>query len=70
MKQVRKLAMCAVLTALALGLSLAERFIPRGLVRPRPGIKLGLANVVTLLTLCPVGPGGHGGHQPGGARAL
>ena len=57
MKQVRKLAMCAVLTALALGLSYAERFIPLGLVVPLPGIKLGLANVVTLLTLCLVGPG-------------
>ena len=57
MKQARKLAMCAVLTALALGLSYAERFIPLGLVVPLPGIKLGLANVVTLLTLCLVGPG-------------
>lgn len=53
----RSLALCAVLTALALGLSYAERMIPLGLVAPLPGIKLGLANVVTLVTLCLAGPG-------------
>ena len=37
--------------ALALALSYAERFIPLQLVIPMPGIKLGLANVVTLVAL-------------------
>lgn len=54
---VKKLALCAVLTALALGLSYAERTIPLGLVIPIPGIKLGLANVVTLFALCFLGAG-------------
>ena len=52
----RRLALSAVLTALALGLSYAERAIPLGLVIPLPGIKLGLANVVTLFALCALGP--------------
>ena len=51
----RRLALSAVLTALALGLSYAERAIPLGLVIPLPGIKLGLANVVTLFALCALG---------------
>lgn len=54
---VRKIALCAVLTALALGLSYAERMIPLGLIIPLPGIKLGLANVVTLFALCFLGAG-------------
>ena len=37
--------------ALALALSYTERFIPLQLVVPLPGIKLGLANVVTLVAL-------------------
>ena len=37
--------------ALALALSYAERFIPLQLVIPLPGVKLGLANVVTLVVL-------------------
>ncbi len=49
MKRTKKLALCALLTALALGLSFMERFIP--LPIPLPGIKLGLANVVTLIAL-------------------
>lgn len=53
----RSLALCALLTALALGLSYAERAIPLGLAVPVPGIKLGLANVVTLSALCLLGPG-------------
>ena len=40
----RRLALSAVLTALALGLSYAERAIPLGLV-PLPGIKIGRAHV-------------------------
>ncbi len=37
--------------ALALALSYTERFIPLQLVIPLPGIKLGLANIVTLVVL-------------------
>ena len=47
----KKLALCGLLTALALGLSYAERFLPLQLLIPLPGIKLGLANVVTLAAL-------------------
>lgn len=37
--------------ALALALSYTERFIPLQLVIPLPGVKLGLANIVTLVAL-------------------
>lgn len=37
--------------ALALALSFTERFIPLQMLIPLPGIKLGLANVVTLVAL-------------------
>lgn len=37
--------------ALALALSFTERFIPLQMLVPLPGIKLGLANVVTLVAL-------------------
>lgn len=47
----KKLALCGVLTSLALALSYLERFIPLQLVIPLPGIKLGLANIVTLIAL-------------------
>ena len=49
--KIKRLTLCALLTALALVLSLAEKMIPLGLVVPVPGIKLGLANVVTLFAL-------------------
>lgn len=39
------------MTALALALSYAERWIPLQLVIPLPGVKLGLANIVLLLAL-------------------
>lgn len=51
MTKAKKIAFCAVMIALALALSYAERFIPLQLVVPMPGIKLGLANVVTLVAL-------------------
>ena len=54
---VRKLTISALLTALALALSYVERFIPLNLLVPLPGIKLGLANVVTLFSLFSLGPG-------------
>lgn len=53
MTRTKKLALCAIFTALALGLSFMERFIP--LPIPLPGIKLGLANVVTLIALSLLG---------------
>ena len=42
----RQLALCAVLTALALGLSTLENLFPVTLLIPLPGVKLGLANIV------------------------
>ena len=51
MKQTKQLALGAVLVAMALGLSYIERFIPLNLLVPLPGIKLGLANIITLLVL-------------------
>ncbi len=51
MTRTKKLTLCAVLTALALALSYTERFIPLQLLIPLPGIKLGLANIVSLVTL-------------------
>ena len=43
-----RLTRCAVLTALALALSLAERAIPLAVLFPLPGLRLGLANLVTV----------------------
>lgn len=48
---VKKLARLSLLLALALALSYAERLIPLELLIPLPGVKLGLANVVTLFVL-------------------
>ena len=44
----KQLALCAVLTALALGLSVMENLFPVTAVIPLPGVKLGLANIVTV----------------------
>lgn len=52
----KQLTLCAVLTALALALSYLENFIPLSLAIPIPGVKLGLANVVTLFALYVLGP--------------
>ena len=51
MTKARRIALCGGLTALALALSLAERMIPIQLLIPIPGVKLGLANVVTMFAL-------------------
>ena len=51
----RQLALCAVLTALALGLSTLENLFPVTLVIPLPGVKLGLANIVTVFALYQLG---------------
>ena len=53
----RSIALCAVLTALALGLSTLENLFPVTLVVPLPGVKLGLANIVTVFALYALGPG-------------
>lgn len=47
----KKLTTAAMLTALALILSYIERFIPLEMLLPLPGVKLGLANTVTLFAL-------------------
>lgn len=49
--KLQKLARGGLLTALALVLSLVDRMFPLQAVVPVPGIKLGLANVVTLFAL-------------------
>ena len=51
MNPTKRMVQSAVLVSLALALSYAERFIPLHLVIPLPGVKLGLANVVTLIAL-------------------
>jgi len=56
MTKTKRLALCAVLIALALALSYTERFIPLQMVIPLPGVKLGLANIVTLVALYLMGP--------------
>ena len=43
----RKIVTIAVLTSIAIVLSILESFIPLGI----PGVKLGLANAVTLIAL-------------------
>ncbi len=55
MKMTKRIALSAVLIALALALSYTERFIPLQMVIPLPGIKLGLANIVTLVALSLLG---------------
>ena len=52
----RQLTLCALLTAMALALSYVENFLPLSLAIPVPGIKLGLANIVTVFALYALGP--------------
>ena len=56
MGKTNRLTLCAILIALALALSYTERFIPLQMVVPLPGVKLGLANIVTLMALYLMGP--------------
>lgn len=49
--KLKRLTLCGLLTALAIVLSLAERLFPLDALVPVPGVKLGLANVVTLFAL-------------------
>ena len=51
MGKAKPVSLCAMMTALALALSYTERLIPLQTLVPLPGIKLGLANVVTLIAL-------------------
>ena len=52
----KQLTLCAVLTAMALALSYLENFFPLSLAIPIPGVKLGLANIVTVFALYVLGP--------------
>ena len=52
----KQLTLCAVLTAMALALSYLENLFPLSLAIPLPGIKLGLANIVTVFAPTPWGP--------------
>lgn len=52
MGKAKQISLCAVLIALALAFSYTERLIPLQAAVPLPGIKLGLANIVTLMALC------------------
>lgn len=51
----RRLTLCGVLTALALALSYMENLFPLTLAIPLPGVKLGLANIVTVFALYALG---------------
>lgn len=52
----KQLTLCALLTSMALALSYVENFLPLSLAIPVPGIKLGLANIVTVFALYALGP--------------
>lgn len=54
---VKKLTRCAVLVALALALSVAEGLVPLTILFPLPGLRLGLANLVTVYALVTLGAG-------------
>lgn len=47
----KKITINSLLISLALVLSYMERFIPLNLIVPVPGVKLGLANIVTMFAL-------------------
>lgn len=53
MSKTRKLTLMAALTAIALTIFVAEAQLPP--IVPIPGVKLGLANIVTLLTMSLLG---------------
>lgn len=55
MKTTKQLAQCALLISLALVLSYMERFFPLQAFIPLPGVKLGLANIVTMVSLVLLG---------------
>lgn len=47
----KRLTLCAVMISAAMVLSYIERFIPLQLLVPLPGIRLGLANIVSMMAL-------------------
>lgn len=51
MKKTNALTLTSVLLAVALTLSYMERFFPLQLLIPLPGVKIGLANIVSLVAL-------------------
>lgn len=51
----RRLTLCALLTAIALTIFMIEAQIPAPI--PVPGVKLGLANIVTIYAMFVLGPG-------------
>lgn len=53
----KQLTLCALLAAMALALSYLENLFPLSLAIPVPGVKLGLANIVTVFALWALGPG-------------
>lgn len=53
MAKTRKLALMALLTTIALTIFVVEAQIPAPV--PIPGVKLGLANIITLITVCLLG---------------
>lgn len=58
MGKTKKIALCGLLAALALCLSLLESALPLQLLVPLPGVRLGLGNVATLAALYLLGPSG------------
>jgi heptaprenyl diphosphate synthase len=54
--RLRRLTLDAMLVSLALVLAIVERWIPLELLVPIPGLKLGLANIVTLVALLRLRP--------------
>lgn len=48
---IKAIALAGVLTAVAAALSVLERLLPLQAVVPLPGVKLGLANIVTMFAL-------------------
>lgn len=50
---VKKITTCGVLAALAMAISLLERYVPMDIVLP--GLKLGLANIVTVYAIVRIG---------------
>ncbi len=51
MNKVRKITFLGIISALAIVLAVLERYIPLQVVIPLPGVKLGIANVITLVLL-------------------
>ena len=55
-QRLRRVTADAMLVSLALVLAIVERWIPLELIVPVPGLKLGLANIVTLVALLRLRP--------------